>query len=96
MVTIFVFAFGSPLASSIPHRPFNRRRESPFHGLAYLLWVWDIPYPNSTGPPVENAQLQALSKGSYQEKGTISTNFQVFFGGRSLVQVVHGVVNCRA
>ncbi|KAH9082132.1 hypothetical protein EDB83DRAFT_2310357 [Lactarius deliciosus] len=116
MVTIFVFTFGGPLASSIPHRPFNRRRESPFHGLAYLLWVWDSPSLNSTGPPVENAQLQASSKGRYQEwaqfvylfaaadinglinhrKGSISTSFQVFFGGRSLVQVVHGMINCRA
>jgi hypothetical protein len=53
----------------IPHRPFYRRRESPFHGLVYRLRLWDIPSPSGPGLPVEDAQFkfQALSQGCYQE-----------------------------
>jgi hypothetical protein len=45
----------------IPHRSFNCRRESPFHGLACLLRLWDIPSPYGAGLPVEDAQLQVIS-----------------------------------
>ena len=51
----------------IPHRSFNCRRESSFYGLACLLRLWDIPSPYGAGLPAEDAQLQALSKGCYQE-----------------------------
>src|SRR6266702_6797667 len=51
----------------IPHRSFNCRRESSFHGLAYLLRLWGIPSAYGTGPPVEDAQLQALPQRRYQE-----------------------------
>ncbi|KAH9030128.1 MFS Git1p-like glycerophosphoinositol permease [Lactarius pseudohatsudake] len=77
MVTNFVLALGSPLASSVfLSRSLNRRRKSSFHGLAYLLRVWDIPSAWGAGLPVKDAQLQALSQECYQEKGTLSSSFQ--------------------
>jgi hypothetical protein len=64
---LLLIAWWSFSTFRIPHCSFNRQRESPFHGLVYLLRLWDIPSPLGVGLPVEDAQFQALSQGRYQE-----------------------------
>ena len=86
----------------IPHCSFNRRRESPFHGLACLLRLWDSPSPYGAGLLVEDAQFQALSKSRGYQESTLAICvpfrccwFSSATGGHSLVHLVHDMVNCR-